>query len=82
MIRRILQFLAIGTLAVTASAQNATELEAVVTTSFGTFRFEFFPDKAPRHVEQFIRLAQEGYYDGSAFHLAFLNGAIRVGIRC
>ena len=78
-IRRILQFLAIGTLAVTASAQNAAELEAVVTTSFGTFRFEFFPDKAPRHVEQFIRLAREGYYDGSAFHLAFLNGAIQGG---
>ena len=78
-IRLILRFLAIGVVAVAASAQTDTEWEAVVTTSFGTFRFEFFPDKAPKHVEQFLRLAREGYYDGSAFHLAFLNGAIQGG---
>ena len=69
----------IGTLAVVASAQTDNEWEAVVTTSLGTFRFEFFPDKAPKHVEQFIRLAREDYYDGSAFHLAVLNGAIQGG---
>ena len=54
-------------------------MEAVVTTSLGTFRFEFFPDKAPKHVEQFIRLARQGYYDGSAFHRAVLNGVIQGG---
>jgi len=79
MIRLILRLLAIGTLAVAASAQTGTEWEAVVTTSLGTFRFEFFPDKAPKHVEQFIRLARDGYYDGSAFHRALLNGAIMGG---
>ncbi|OFV99771.1 MAG: hypothetical protein A3F68_03065 [Acidobacteria bacterium RIFCSPLOWO2_12_FULL_54_10] len=70
-----------------SAAQSATEpvaaqteeLEAVVTTSVGEFRFEFFPDKAPKHVEQFIRLAQEGYYDGSAFHRAVKNGVILGG---
>jgi cyclophilin family peptidyl-prolyl cis-trans isomerase len=66
-------------LSVTAWAQSATELEAVVTTSLGTFRFEFYPDKAPKHVEQFIRLAKQGYYDGSAFHRAYLNGLIQGG---
>ena len=69
----------IGVVAVAASAQTDAEVEAVVTTSLGAFRFEFFPDKAPQHVEQFIRLAREGYYDGSAFHLAYLNGAIQGG---
>ncbi len=36
------------------------EVEAVVTTSLGSFRFEFAPDKAPKHVEQFLRLARQG----------------------
>jgi len=57
----------------------ATELEAVVTTDAGSFRFEFAPDKAPKHVEQFIRLARQGYYDGSAFHRVILNGIIQGG---
>lgn len=86
-ILRILQLLAIGAVAVATSAQTtaeskaqpATEVEAVVTTSLGTFRFEFFPDKAPKHVEQFVRLARQGYYDGSAFHRAVLNGVIQGG---
>ena len=79
MILQILRLLVIGVAAITAAAQTDAGLEAVVTTSLGSFRFEFFPDKAPRHVEQFIRLAREGYYDGSAFHLAYLNGAIQGG---
>ena len=39
----------------------------------------FAPDKAPRHVEQFIRLARQGYYDGSAFHMVVANGIIQGG---
>ena len=78
-IRLLLRLLTIGTLAVAVSAQTETEGEAVVTTSLGTFRFEFFPDQAPKHVEQFIRLARQGYYDGSAFHRALLNGVIPGG---
>src|ERR1700686_5177801 len=55
------------------------ELEAVVTTDLGSFRFEFAPDKAPKHVEQFIRFARQGYYDGSAFHRVVANGIIQGG---
>jgi cyclophilin family peptidyl-prolyl cis-trans isomerase len=55
------------------------EVEAVVATSLGTFRFEFAPDKAPKHVEQFIRLARQGYYDGSAFHRVVANGIVQGG---
>jgi cyclophilin family peptidyl-prolyl cis-trans isomerase len=57
----------------------ATEVEAVVTTDLGTFRFEFSPDKAPKHVEQFIARARQGYYDGSAFHRVVANGIIQGG---
>ena len=63
-----------------AWGQNpASDLEAVVTTDIGTFRFEFAPDKAPKHVEQFLTLARQGYYDGSAFHRVVANGIIQGG---
>ena len=62
-----------------AGGQSAGELEAVVTTDLGAFRIEFAADKAPKHVEQFLRLARQGYYDGSAFFRAVLNGMIQGG---
>lgn len=62
-----------------AFAQPAADLEAVVTTDAGTFRFEFAPDKAPRHVEQFLKLARQGYYDGGAFHRVVPYGIIQGG---
>src|ERR1017187_6416876 len=58
---------------------SPSDLEAVVNTDLGTFRFEFVPEKAPRHVEQFIRLARQGYYDGSAFFRIVANGIIQGG---
>lgn len=68
--------------AFTLNAQPATpveELEAVVSTDKGTFRFAFEAEKAPLHVAQFIRLAKEGYYDGSGFFRVVLNGIIQGG---
>jgi len=59
--------------------QNAADLEAVVATDLGTFRFEFAPGKAPRHVEHFITLARQGFYDGSAFHRVVSYGIIQGG---
>jgi cyclophilin family peptidyl-prolyl cis-trans isomerase len=55
------------------------DLEAVVATDLGTFRFEFAPDKAPKHVQQFLTLARQGYYDGSAFFRVVPNGIIQGG---
>ena len=62
-----------------AFAQSAADLEAVVATDLGTFRFEFAPDKAPKHVEHFIKLAREGFYDGGAFHRVVAYGIIQGG---
>jgi cyclophilin family peptidyl-prolyl cis-trans isomerase len=58
---------------------SGANLEAVVTTELGEFRFEFAPDKAPRHVAQFVKLAREGYYDGSAFFRLVAGGMIQGG---
>jgi cyclophilin family peptidyl-prolyl cis-trans isomerase len=62
-----------------AMAQPSSDLEAVVTTGMGTFRFEFAPEAAPKHVEHFIELARQGYYNGSAFHRTVAWGIIQGG---
>lgn len=62
-----------------AWSQTPAEVEAVVSTDLGTFRFEFAPGKAPKHVEQFMARARQGYYDGSAFHRVVANGIIQGG---
>src|SRR5438046_2716257 len=59
--------------------QEAAQLEAVITTSLGVIRFEFAPGKAPKHVQQFIKLARSGFYDGSAFFRVFQRSIIQGG---
>ena len=66
-------------LLVASLAFAQADLEAVVSTDLGAFRFEFAPDKAPRHVEHFLKLAREGFYDGSAFHRTIPYGIIQGG---
>lgn len=41
---------------------------AVISTKFGDMVVEFFPNVAPKHVENFQILAEEGYYNGTTFH--------------
>jgi peptidyl-prolyl cis-trans isomerase B (cyclophilin B) len=41
---------------------------AVLKTSAGEMVVEFWPEVAPKTVENFTALAQKGYYDGTAFH--------------
>jgi dolichyl-diphosphooligosaccharide--protein glycosyltransferase len=41
---------------------------AEVVTAQGTIKIEFFPNAAPRHVDNFITLANDGFYDGIVFH--------------
>jgi peptidyl-prolyl cis-trans isomerase B (cyclophilin B) len=41
---------------------------AIINTKFGEMEIEFFPDKAPNHVANFIKLAKSGFYNGTIFH--------------
>ena len=52
---------------------------AVLETSAGPITIEFFPDKAPEHVRNFLRLAQLGVYDGMSFHRVVRGFAIQSG---
>lgn len=41
---------------------------AVIETTHGTIKLEFFEDKAPGHVKNFKDLANKKFYDGTTFH--------------
>ena len=51
------------------SSNNMSDRQiAVIETNFGNIVIQLFPDVAPGHVENFVKLAQDGFYDGSTFH--------------
>jgi peptidyl-prolyl cis-trans isomerase B (cyclophilin B) len=50
------------------SVEELSSYRAVVATSLGDITLELFPDRAPNHVRQFLRLASSGVYDGTSFH--------------
>lgn len=37
-------------------------------TTAGTMTLELLPDVAPKHVENFVKLSRDGFYDGTRFH--------------
>ena len=41
---------------------------AIIKTRFGEMELKLYPDLAPNHVENFIKLAKSGFYDGTIFH--------------
>jgi len=41
---------------------------AIITTNFGNIELEFYPQDAPKTVENFKQLANRGFYDGLIFH--------------
>ncbi|MDO3378206.1 peptidylprolyl isomerase [Geoalkalibacter halelectricus] len=63
--RLVLTFwLVVMALALPAAAEEL----AVISTDHGEIRIALHADKAPQTVENFIKLAREGFYDGLTFH--------------
>ena len=52
---------------------------AVFKTSEGEMVAEFWPDVAPKTVENFKKLAKQGFYDGTAFHRVIKGFMIQGG---
>ncbi len=50
------------------SEAEKNELAVIEVQGFGEIRLRFFPDMAPRHVENLKKLARKGFYDGVTFH--------------
>jgi peptidyl-prolyl cis-trans isomerase B (cyclophilin B) len=51
-----------------AQTGSGKEPRAMIETKFGSMEIRFFPDKAPKHVENFIKLAKTGFYNKTLFH--------------
>lgn len=50
-----------------STTPNTNEV-AVIKTVMGDMVIEFWPEVAPKTVENFKKLAKQGFYDGTAFH--------------
>ena len=53
---------------VTAGFRLERAVDAVLVTEAGPIRVSFAPDAAPATVDNFLRLAREGFYEGTIFH--------------
>ena len=72
---------AVETNATTPSLPNEElkKLQAVLETSMGEIVIEFYPEKAPVHVNYFVNLAKSDFYNGTTFHRVILRGIIQGG---
>ena len=63
------------------SCMNMTHEErvAVISTKHGDMVVEFYPDVAPMHVESFIALAEEEYFNRTTFHRVIPGFVIQGG---
>ncbi len=52
---------------------------AVIQTNKGTIRFELLEEDAPKTTDNFIKLAEKGYYDGVIFHRVIKGFMIQGG---
>lgn len=52
----------------TAAFANDEAIDVVIETKFGNIELKLFPDIAPGHVENFLKLAKSSFYDGTIFH--------------
>ena len=52
---------------------------ATVETDKGTIELELYPEHAPKTVNNFVALAQDGFYDGVTFHRVIPNFMVQGG---
>jgi len=50
------------------TSTNILNPVVILETNLGNITIEFFYNDAPNHVENFIKLSQSGFYDGTIFH--------------
>ena len=76
--RLILAVLIIAGLTCSAQQNNDKETVVVIKTSMGTIKAKLYND-TPQHRDNFIKLANEGWYNGSPFHRVIKNFMIQSG---
>jgi peptidyl-prolyl cis-trans isomerase B (cyclophilin B) len=60
-------------------AEGPRPVAVLTVENFGEIRIELLPEIAPATVENFIKLAEEGYYDGTTFHRVIPDFMIQGG---
>lgn len=66
--------------ATTLDELTANTIDAVITLETGeTINLELYPDLAPQTVENFVKLADEGFYEGTIFHRVISGFMIQGG---
>ena len=63
----------------TETAEALAAYGAVIETDLGSITVELYPDRAPFHVRNFLRLAEAGVYDGMSFHRVVPGFVIQTG---
>jgi len=58
---------------------NELQENVVITTNKGGIELELFGEKAPKTVQNFIKLAGEGFYDGTRVHRVIKDFMIQAG---
>jgi peptidyl-prolyl cis-trans isomerase B (cyclophilin B) len=53
--------------------------KAIISTRHGDIVLEFFPEVAPLHVQNFLDLARQGFYDDTLFHRVIPSFMIQGG---
>lgn len=81
--KRLMIALLIGLMAFSLTAcQRGPEKNPIVTITMedgGVMQLELYPDKAPNTVNNFVTLAQSGFYDGLTFHRVIPDFMIQGG---
>jgi len=54
-------------------------VNATLHTNHGTIELELYPDDAPKTVDNFVKLARDGFYDGLIFHRVIPDFMIQGG---
>ena len=63
----------------TIDQEMAAEIKAVISTSKGDINFELYPPAAPKTVANFVKLANDGFYNGIKFHRVIKEFMIQGG---
>ncbi len=74
--KKILFFLAVALATTLFAGKNPI---AQMKTNQGTITLKLYPDIAPKAVENFIKLSQKGYYNGTIFHRVIKGFMIQGG---
>lgn len=62
-----------------SDARVTNPTQAIFTTNYGTFTIALESQKAPKTVSNFVKLAQDGFYNGQRFHRVIEGFMIQAG---